>query len=275
MGTKYAAVSVSGYNSSPPPDDGSVSAANRVDWSKVKTKIGDPLNVFAAAVDAAILEAFDYGATAITSSLALEAGHNAQFCEITTAVTVELPDAASMGASWHVYLKNSSSGTVTLTRASSGDTIDESASDSTLVANESKLIAVNAGLDGYIVLSGFNLKPIESFVVPISDETTAITTGTAKITMRMPYAFTLTSVKSSLTTASSSGLVTVDINEGGSSLLSTKLSIDANEKTSVTAATPAVISDSAIASDAEITFDIDAAGTNAAGLKVTLIGRQT
>lgn len=109
-------------------------------------------------------------------------------------------------------------------------------------------------------------------VVAVSDETTAITTGTAKITFRMPRAITLTDVRASLATASTSGTPTIDINEGGTTILSTKLTIDANEKTSTTAATPAVISDSALADDAEITIDIDVAGTGAKGLKVTLIG---
>ena len=45
--------------------------------------------------------------------------------------------------------------------------------------------------------------------------------------------------------------------------------INAGGKTSLTAATPAVISDSAIADDAEVTIDIDAVGsTPAKGLKV-------
>ena len=82
-----------------------------------------------------------------------------------------------------------------------------------------------------------------SIVVALSDETTVITTGAAKATMRAPYAFTLNSVRASVNTVSTSGLVTVDINENAGTLLPTKLSIDANEKTSVTAATPAVISD--------------------------------
>lgn len=114
----------------------------------------------------------------------------------------------------------------------------------------------------------------ECIIVALGDETTAITTGTAKVTIRMPYAFTLTAVKASLTTASSSGTPTVDINEGGTTILSTKLTIDASELTSATAATPAVISDSALSADAEITFDIDTAGTGAKGLKVYLIGHQ-
>ncbi|EPR09865.1 hypothetical protein M527_06985 [Sphingobium indicum IP26] len=117
----------------------------------------------------------------------------------------------------------------------------------------------------------------ESLIVACSDETTALTVGAAKITFRMPYAFTLTGVRASVTTAPTGSVLTVDINEGGSSILSTKLTIDASEKTSSTAATPAVISDSALADDAEITIDIDGVGSTiaGAGLKVYLIGHQS
>ena len=115
--------------------------------------------------------------------------------------------------------------------------------------------------------------PIE-IQLACSDETTALTTGTAKITFRMPCGMTLTKVRASLTTAQTSGSIfTVDINEGGSSVLSTKLTIDNTELTSTTAATPPVISDSILADDAQITIDIDQVGNGTAkGLKVTLIG---
>ena len=112
--------------------------------------------------------------------------------------------------------------------------------------------------------------------IPIacSDETTALTTGTAKVTFRMPFALTGVTVRASLTTAQTSGSIfTVDINEGGASILSTKLTIDNTEKTSVTAAAPAVVSDSSLADDAEITIDIDQVGDGTAkGLKVYIIG---
>ena len=116
----------------------------------------------------------------------------------------------------------------------------------------------------------------ESFIIACCDETTDLTTGTAKVTFQMPYAFTLTSVKASVTTAPTGSAITVDINEGGSTILSTKLTIDATEKTSTSAATPAVISDTGLANNAEITIDIDAVGSSTAGkgLKVTLIGYQ-
>jgi hypothetical protein len=117
----------------------------------------------------------------------------------------------------------------------------------------------------------------QSITVACSDETTNLTTGTAKVTFRMPYAFTLTDVRASLSTAQTAGSIfTVDINEGGTTILSTKLTIDNSEKTSTTAATPPVISDTSLADDAEITIDIDQVGTaGAKGLKVTLIGYPT
>lgn len=116
----------------------------------------------------------------------------------------------------------------------------------------------------------------ESFVIACSDETTALTTGTAKVKFRMPYAFTLTAVRASLSTAQSSGSIfTVDVNESGTTVLSTKLTIDNSETTSTTAVTAAVISDSALADDAEISIDIDQIGNGTAkGLKVVLIGHQ-
>ena len=116
---------------------------------------------------------------------------------------------------------------------------------------------------------------VECFAIAASDETTAITTGTAKATFRMPYAFTVTDVRATLTTASTSGTPTIDINDGGTTIISTKITIDANEKTSTTAAIPPVISDTALADDAEITIDVDVAGTSAKGLKVYIIGRRT
>jgi hypothetical protein len=114
----------------------------------------------------------------------------------------------------------------------------------------------------------------EYLVCAASDETTALTTGTSKITFRMPYAMTLSGVRCSLTTAQTSGSIfTVNINDSGTTILSTKLTIDNTEKTSTTAATAAVISDTALSDDTEITIDIDQIGDGTAkGLKVALIG---
>ena len=106
----------------------------------------------------------------------------------------------------------------------------------------------------------------------ITDEVSVITTGNGKLTFRAPSNFYIEEVRASLNVVSSSGIVTVDINEGGVSILSTKLTIDVSEKTSMTADVPAVISDPEIADDAEMTVDIDISGTGAKGLKICLIG---
>lgn len=135
-------------------------------------------------------------------------------------------------------------------------------------ANSVAWLSLNPALE----FNGTTLRVLEVIGISVASETTTLTTGTAKRTFRMPFAFTLTGVRASVSTASSSGLPTVDINEGGATILSTKLTIDANELTSVTAATAAVISDSALADDAEMTIDIDVAGTGAKGLKVYMYG---
>lgn len=121
------------------------------------------------------------------------------------------------------------------------------------------------------------IKTLMAIGIACSDETTNLTAGTGKATFRMPFAFTVTGVRATLTTAQASGSIfTVDINEAGVTILSTKLTIDNTEKTSTTAATPPVISDSSLADDAEITVDIDQVGTaGAKGLKIWLIGNPT
>ena len=122
-----------------------------------------------------------------------------------------------------------------------------------------------------------NAAKTQALIIAASDETTALTTGTAKATFRMPYAFTLTAIRASVTTAPTGSVATIDVNEGGSTILSTKITIDASEKTSTSAATAAVLSDTSLADDAEITIDIDGVGSTVAGtgLKVALIGYKT
>lgn len=156
---------------------------------------------------------------------------------------------------------------------------DESVSVGTL-GTATSVNFTGAGVTASVVGAAItvNVPGAAATVIPIiiacSDEVTAITAGVAKVTFRMPFAFTLTGVRASLTTAQTSGTIfTVDINEAGLTLLSTKITIDNTEKTSVTAVTPPVMSDTALADDAEITIDVDLVGDGTAkGLKVTLLG---
>lgn len=146
-------------------------------------------------------------------------------------------------------------------------------------ANNSVTIEVD-NLGQIIALSS---SPIVPASVPVallfaaSDEATALTTGTNKIVFRMPYDMTLTGVKASLSTAQTGsgggGIFTIDILRGGVSILSTLITIDNGEKTSLTAATPPVIGFSALLDDDEMSVSITQIGDGTAkGLKVALIG---
>jgi hypothetical protein len=160
-----------------------------------------------------------------------------------------------------------------------GTAFSISRTDGAFRLNNAYSLPLSGGTTGQVLtsttlgLTAFQSLPAE-IQAAASNETTNLTTGTAKVTFRMPYAMTLTAVRASLSTAQTAGaLLTVDINLNGVSVLGTKLTFDNTEKTTVTAATPATIVTSALTDDGEITVDIDAVGTaGARGLKITLIG---
>ena len=114
----------------------------------------------------------------------------------------------------------------------------------------------------------------DAIVVAIGDEDTAITAGTGKAVFRMPFPMGISEVRASLKTAQASGSIfTIDINVNGTTMLTTKLTIDNTEKTSKTASTPAVIGSGIINEDAEVVIDFDQVGDGTAtGPKVTFIG---
>lgn len=69
MTSPYTSASISGYNSSPPEDDGSAIETNQVSWSKHKNKLGDPLKTLAETINTNVDAAF----TAIYDQTAEEA----------------------------------------------------------------------------------------------------------------------------------------------------------------------------------------------------------
>jgi len=167
------------------------------------------------------------------------------------------------------------------------------ASDTTLASGETGDITIDAGggvkidadsgaitfADGGVTLATIASLRQECFMMAASDETTDITATADKVRIQMPYAFTLTEIKASLTTApTGSGATTVNVynvTDGDTVINTAALSfaaaaISANS-TSFTAG------QETIAEDAVIAVDVAAiAGTTGgAGLKVTLIGNQT
>lgn len=186
-------------------------------------------------------------------------------------ITVTVPpDVFDAGESTCLWQGNTGQVTVApgagVTLSSSGDLLK--------TRTQSAQIAVVAhGANAFGVIGDRNASAAATAIqMSCSDLTTALATGTNKAYCRAPHALTITDIRASLLTASSSGAVTIDVNKNGSTILSTKLTIDANEKTSETAATPAVLTSTALADDDEITVDIDGAGTGAAGLILTITG---
>ena len=109
----------------------------------------------------------------------------------------------------------------------------------------------------------------------------AITTGNGKAYLSIPSeynAYNLVGVQAEVTTVSSSGLPSIQIHNltKAQDMLSTNLTIDANENSSTTAATPAVIDTAKddVASGDLIRIDIDGAGTGTKGLIVKLSFRK-
>jgi hypothetical protein len=159
-----------------------------------------------------------------------------------------------------------------LSAAAGEITADDAAADKIVFWDDSASKLTYLAMGDGVAIDGTTIYAQDWFVIAVSDEATDLATGTGKVYFRMPYAGTLLAVKATVNTAPTGSTLICDINEAGSTILSTKLSIDASEKTSTTAAVPAVISDSALADDAEITIDIDQVGSTVAGkgLKVYL-----
>lgn len=136
---------------------------------------------------------------------------------------------------------------------------------------------------GYIINLGIGLVLPAAATFPIgvkvTDDSTALTTGEGKVGIPIfsrLNGLNLTSVKAGFTTASSSGAPSIGIRRTRSGsdveMLSTNLTVDANELTSETAATAAVIdtANDDLATGDIVWIDIDTAGTGAKGLFVEL-----
>jgi hypothetical protein len=90
-----------------------------------------------------------------------------------------------------------------------------------------------------------------------------------------PVVGVITEVGAYVDTAGLTGVSTIDINKNGTTILSTKITIDSNEKSSRTAATSPVISVTSLGIGDVLTFDIDGISTTAAkGLTVWVAVRE-
>lgn len=162
-------------------------------------------------------------------------------------------------------------GGVALTTPAAGDLLPiTDISDTTEAATGTTKKITVANL---LSAAGASGTPFE-LVVACSGLDEVLTAVAAQMTFPWPRAVTLTSVHAFLVTPQTSGSTfTVDVNEAGSTILSTKITIDNGETDSTTAATAPVISDSALGAMAKITVDIDQIGDGTAeGLYLVFTG---
>lgn len=128
MGSKFTTTAISGYNASPPADDGSAVAANQLQWSKHINKIGDPLKTLVESINTKLVTFTDFGSRSTTVSDTTVASDHMKTVEIastaTSGVTISLGDAVSMTAGYIVSVKNLSVHTQTIGRITTADGID-------------------------------------------------------------------------------------------------------------------------------------------------------
>ena len=151
MGTKYPTQAATGYNATPPADDGTSVEANRITWAKHKTKLADPVKNLADAMNTALLAALDHSVVDTAVNLTTTAIHHVRTVNVTAAITVSLGDAATMAVGYVVSVKNSHSAAITIDLATGADTLNGSAGGSISLSPEQILLfTVTTGADGYI-----------------------------------------------------------------------------------------------------------------------------
>lgn len=113
--------------------------------------------------------------------------------------------------------------------------------------------------------------------VKVIDDATTLTTGDGKVIFLIPQelnGYNLVGANAFVTTVSSSGTPTVQIRNvtDAVDMLSTRITIDANEYTSYTAAAAAVVNATYddVATGDRLAVDVDVAGTGAKGLGIVL-----
>lgn len=137
-------------------------------------------------------------------------------------------------------------------------------------------------INGASLLGAGNINTITQvpvvFAFAVSDEVTALTAGTNKITLHWLHQnVTITEIQAGLSTVQTSGSrLTIDVKKNGVSMFSTLLSFDNAEDTTLTSSILPVLASTAIAKGDKITVDITQIGDGSAkGLKIYVMGTYT
>lgn len=183
MGSKYTSQTVAGYNSSPPPDDGSTTASNKITWgTTIKAKLADPILTLAQAVNSAIASFTDFSQTTSSSNYTTIASDHMKTIQVTGTTTISLMDATSAGAGYIVSVANYGTNNVTLTRITGSDTLNGATKAIVLYPGAAVTVKVIAAETGYQVIGSYNVMfdntdPSKQ----ITHNVSGITTGTVRV----------------------------------------------------------------------------------------------
>ena len=209
MGAKYSSNSTSGYNATPPADDGTVSEANKGKWSTIKEKLSDPVKTLADAINTDLVEHFDNGPVAYTSNQTIGASHYGKVIQVSGAANTQtLSDAATLGAGWNCeFVSTDTTNTVTIARATASDMINETTANISLLPLQSIKAVVNAAANGFLV--GFVTRKDKANTISESNTYSGANTfsGNNTWTGQNVGLFSTGDVKLTLKTAADSGWV--------------------------------------------------------------------
>ncbi len=190
MGAPYQSQSAAGYNSSPPPDDGSTVAANKITWAKIKSALADSIKTLADAINTQLRTALNVSPSTTSIAYTTVVGDHLTTIEVTGTTTISLGDAATMIAQsmgYQVTVRNKGTAFVKVTPITGTDTLDGIAAGvSMLSPGQSKTFGVAQSGVGYGTIS-------ESFTgdPEICEFRLTLTTGTPVTTADVTAAGTL------------------------------------------------------------------------------------
>ena len=154
MGTQYPSQTTATYNANPPADDGSVSAANKVFWSTIKSKLGDPTYNLVVAINSALLAALDTSATTQSTAYTTTASDHLKPINVTGTTTIKLGDSATMGVGYMPIVNNTGAGVVTVSLLTASDTLDGTVNGTiALQPKQSAIYCQNQAGTGYTTIA--------------------------------------------------------------------------------------------------------------------------
>jgi hypothetical protein len=218
------------------------------------------------------LNGFTTTATAAGTTTLTNTSQATQVFTGTTTQTIVLPVVSTLTLGWRFNIANTSTGNLTVN--SSGANLVAVIPPGYTLSLTCQLISGTTAASWIWRFDGLATTVPVTIGFAASDETTAIVAGTNRVRFRMPYAMNLTAVRVTMGTAPTGSTAIFDVRENGTTIFSTKPTIDAGEFSTVTAAVPSVLSDVTLADDAEITVNFDQVGATVAGagVKLWLIG---